>query len=138
MDPLKHKASVQYGDYKGWAEFDGHNGPMLHRLFEDKGLDKDYFPIGFQLYEENLREIPFSNEADLTVFAVKKDEVGNNFDEVEKHIKNNDGQLKVTKINLALSYSELSAYFKRMGLFVIQNGLENAIKDLKEEGSEDY
>ena len=132
MDSFKDIASVQYGDYSGHVSFDGHDGPMLHQLCKDYNIENKYFPIAFQLYEESLREIPYHNETDITIYAVNKEEAGDSFDKITEHIRNNGGRAKVTKIDISLSYTDLSKYFKRMGVFAIQKGFDNIIREFDE------
>lgn len=44
-------AMTQYGDLKGEAQMDGHNGPMLHKICNDKGISLDgLVPIGLNLW----------------------------------------------------------------------------------------
>lgn len=132
MDLFKDEASVQYGDYSGHISFDGHDGPMLHQLCKDFNIESKYFPIAFKLYEESLSQIPYDNETDITVYLVNKEEAGDSFDEIIEHIRSNEGRAKITKIDISLTYSELSKYFKRMGVFAIQKGLENIIREFDE------
>ena len=130
MDSFKDKAATQHGDYTGHVSFDGHDGPMLHQLCKDFGIEDKYFPIAFELYEHSLRVIPYDNETEITVYMVNKDEAGSSFDEITEHIRNNEGRAKVTKIGISLTYTELSKYFKKMGLFAIQKGFENIVREL--------
>ena len=133
MNQFKEKASIKYGDYSGYISLDGHGRTILHQLCKDKNIDNQYFPIAFKINEYSVAETPFNNCVNITIYTINKDEAGNTLDEISTYIKSNDGIVNVKKIDIELKYSELSKYFKRMGIFAIQNELENIIEEMIEE-----
>ena len=106
---------------------------MLHQLCKDKKVDSKYFPIAFSIHEYSTIQAPLDNTANIKIYAINKDEAGNTFDKISEYISRNEGKINVTKIDLELSYKELSKYFKRIGIFAIQKGLENIIEEMIEE-----
>jgi hypothetical protein len=124
----------QYGDYKGKIQLDGHDGPVLHEICQENGIDsKKHFPIGFSFYDGGIDGLAKKTEARITIYTIDKSIAGNSFDEVQIYIKKNDGQVNVDKFDIDISYSKFFKYFKRCSLFVLQNGFEKSIINFSNE-----
>lgn len=133
MENFKEKASTQYGDYKGYFSMDGHGGGFLHKLCKEKGIDSKYFPVAFEIQEYSPGEnVPYSADTELIIYAIDKNDGGQDFDAIAQSIRQNDGITKVTKIGISLSYAELSKYIKRLGIFAMQNGMDKVIQGFEE------
>lgn len=132
MDSLKNKASTTYGDYKGTISIDGYNGGILHDIFRDRKLDEQYFPIAFELNDSSIASSSLDLKANafLTIYALDKKIVGDNFDKIETCINNNSDQVKVKEFKISLTCEELKRYIKRMNIFAVQNGMEDIIEKI--------
>jgi hypothetical protein len=89
-------------------------------------LDKQYFPIAFELNDSSIASSSLDLKANafLTIYALDKKIVGDNFDKIETYINNNPDQVKVKEFKISLTYEELKKYIKRMNIFAVQNGME--------------
>lgn len=131
MDIFDELVSTQYSDYKGKIEFDTHDSRALSQICRDHGIDTNqYFPIGFSLYEESSLGLDETSDALLSVYVVDKSVAGNSYDEIQRFIRKNTGEISVIEKSISMPYSKFFNYFKRCSLAVFQNGFEEVIRKI--------
>jgi hypothetical protein len=125
MEFIKKLTGVKYGDYEGFASVDTHSGTELINLCEQKGIDLNkYFPIGFNIHES---ERIGHEKIYLTVYLIDTNLAGANYDEIEKYIRNNSGNISLIKKSFQIQYSELPSCIKRYDITVF-NRLRDVIR----------
>jgi hypothetical protein len=114
MNFIEKLTSVQYGDYEGAVAVDTHGGADFIKFCKEKGVDVDNeFPIGFSIGESTTSGVGRKDEVHFTVYTIDKNVAGSNYDEIEKYIKLNSGNIELKRTYLSIKYSELTKIIKR-------------------------
>ena len=114
MNFIEKLTSVQYGDYQGSVAVDTHGGTDFFKFCREKGIDVDNeFPIGFSIGESTTTGVGRKDVVHFTVYTIDKNVAGSNYDEIEKYIKSNSGNIELKRIYLSIQYSELTKIIKR-------------------------
>ena len=128
---IKGFVTVQYGDYGGYIQIDGHSGADLFQLCEDHGVDMDkYFLIGLGAGEQTILGIGKSEKLSFTALVLETAEYGNTFDEIQNHFQSNNGQAIAKKIHFAVKYEDLGKYLKRFD-FMVATKLTKYISEIE-------
>ena len=115
------KASVQYGDLKGYVAFDGHDGPPLRELAERTNMPGGYFPVGIELF----RLLPDDKGMiRFRIVAVDTEQTGVTMDEIIKFAKSHD-ELPVYPFDGQMEAEEFAAHFKRFNLTAVDKSLKH-------------
>lgn len=129
MDFIKKLNGVKYGDYEGFASVDTYTGVEFFKLCGEKGIDTDnYFPIGFNLGEGE--GIGLHDKIYLRVYLIDKSLAGSNYDEIEKFIKKNSGEINLIRKSFLINYSELTKIIKRFEITIF-NRFRDIIKKVE-------
>ena len=114
-------ASTQYGDLKGTAAFDGHEGPPLWELAKLTDMPKGYVPLGFELF----RLSPMDNgKVPFTLVAAPTEKYGSKIQDIID-TAGQTGQIHLHRFEGELAPERFEAYFKRTDIKVIQKAFEN-------------
>jgi hypothetical protein len=125
----KFIAEVQYNDLKGTVAADGYDSPPLFKISEYVKLPSEYWPVGLsfsKLDPDNEGNIPF------VIYAVDKNKVGENHDEIQEFLKNNNYKLTVEAFNREMPITAFGAFFKRLDIKMLQKEFDNADIEIKE------
>lgn len=113
---IAEHVSTKYGDLTGVIQIDGHdNISSIYELCKDAGVDtSEKFIIGFGLDDSSIAGVGESASAYCRIIYVDENIYGNTFDEIQKRITNDGGNLKAAKISFTVPYQVLGKYIKRL------------------------